>query len=142
MGRISMLVPIALTACTVVKFQAPRSNFSSEANARASCVVYEESPGKIAAGIEAWGDKGWRVMQTGTSTTSFLWFASHQAIVCYETVPEKRQMPAAAPLPPPRVGLPIDDGEVPTRNVPETLDVPQPPAKKRPPNPPPPDDAE
>jgi hypothetical protein len=86
---------VVLTGCTTITFQVPRAIFVSDANVSTVCDTYGNRDA-LAHGIKTRSEAGWRVMQTGIDTTTFLFMSSTDTVVCYEkTRPAAPAVPAA-----------------------------------------------
>ena len=79
---VAVVAALSLAACTTVAFQTSRPLFAPDANVTAICETYE-SVDAISLCVAHRAQDGWRVAQTGTATTCFL-FCSSSPIVCFE----------------------------------------------------------
>jgi len=78
-------VALLLTGCHVVQFTAPRTLFAPDARVDVLCHNYATIDG-LAKESSQMGLRGWRIMETGTDTVSFLGVSTTTFIVCYEKV--------------------------------------------------------
>ena len=96
--RAALAASLAASACTVTTWTAMRANFPADAKLKVSCVEYPQTTQEFDVALRRANNEGWRVSALGLRVTSFLIFATHSTVACFEK--EAGPSPTSAPAKP------------------------------------------